>query len=110
MLPIKTAAAMLLLVGSANAADPVVTYSAAPAERVMVSACHEAIAQWAAQFDPIDVETSIIGPVQAQGRGDRMATLFVEIVYARQGGPEPRSATIDCTMDAGGAIAVAEAS
>jgi hypothetical protein len=35
-----------------------------------------------------------------------MATLFVKIAYNRQGGVERRSATIECTVEADGTVAV----
>lgn len=106
---IKAAAVLLLLASSAHSADLIVTYSART-DGEMVTACEEAIAQWAEQFDPVDIETSIAEPVRGRLGEDRMATLLVQIVYNRQGGRETRSATIDCTLGADGAIVVAEGS
>lgn len=119
MCQIKAVAATFLLFSSAHAADlPMMTtpaatgatYGVSRADRATVTACQRAIAQWAAQFNPIDVDTSLAGPIRGGAGQDRAARLFVRVVYERQGGPETRSATIDCTVSADGEVNVAEAS
>jgi hypothetical protein len=117
MCQIKAVAATLLLFSPAQAADlPMMpaggaaTYVVSRADRATVTACHKAIAQWAEQYDPIDIDIDMTGPVRGSSGEDRTATLFVRIAYMRQGGVENRSATIECTVGADGKVAVAEAS
>lgn len=120
MRQITAVAATLLLTGSAQAADPITTASilagqvrtygdVSDADRQMVDACRAAIAQWAAQYDPVELDIAMTGPVQSRQAGDRTAALFVEIDYNRQAGIETRSARIECTVAPDGAVAVAEA-
>jgi hypothetical protein len=111
-------AAMLLLTGQASAADlpqmeepqlvMPVSHGISLADRPTVNRCNEAIAEWAAQYNPVAVETSLSEPVQRRAGGVRIATLFVKIDYLRKGGIEPRSATIACTVAADGQVSVAE--
>ena len=58
----------------------------------------------AAQYDPVSIETSLTEPVRATADGGRIASLFVEINYRREGGTEPRSATITCTVAPDGQV------
>jgi hypothetical protein len=115
MRQIKATAATLLLFGSAQAADlPVITkpggaagaYGVSRADQATVAACQRAIAQWAEQYDPINIDIAMTGPVRGRPGADQMATLFVKIAYNRQGGVERRSATIECTVEADGTVAV----
>src|SRR5262245_54347259 len=96
-------AAMLLLAGPACAADlpqidepqlvMPVSRGALQADRPTVDRCNAAIAEWAAQYNPIGIETSLVQPVQESAGGARIATLFVKIDYPGDGGGvEPRSA------------------
>ncbi|MCA1407247.1 hypothetical protein I6F26_14530 [Ensifer sp. IC3342] len=104
-------AAMLFLAGPAFAADLLpqlvmpVSHGISRADRPTVNRCNEAIAQWAAPYNPVAVETSLTEPVRAGGA--RIATLAVKIDYLRQGGIEPRSATIACTVARDGEVSVA---
>jgi hypothetical protein len=108
--------AMLSLAGPAGAADlpqgdtsPLVmpvSHGISVADRPTVNRCNSAIAEWAAQYNPVAVETSLTEPVRASAGGARIATLFVEIDYLREGGIEPRSATIACTVAADGQVSV----
>ncbi|WP_246800615.1 hypothetical protein [Mesorhizobium amorphae] len=109
-------AAMLFLPGLASAADlpqlderqlvMPVSHGISPADRSTVNRCNSAIAEWAAQYNPVAVETSLTEPVLQRAGGVRIATLFVEIDYLRKGGVEPRSATIACTVAADGQVSV----
>ncbi|MCA1439929.1 hypothetical protein I6F07_06760 [Ensifer sp. IC4062] len=106
-------AAMLFLTGPAFAADLLpdlvmpVSHGVSRADRPTVDRCNEAIAQWAAPYNPVSVETSLAEPVRAGAGGARIATLAVKIDYLRQGGIEPRSATIACTVARNGEVSVA---
>jgi hypothetical protein len=107
-------AGMLFLAGPACGADlplrsaPVmpVSHGVSRADRPTVNRCNAAIAEWAAQYDPVAVETSLAEPVQEDAGGARVATLFVKINYLREGGIEPRSATIACTVARNGKVNV----
>jgi hypothetical protein len=119
MCQIKTVAATFLLFSSAHAADlPTMaappasggTYGASRTDRAVVALCNRAIAQWAAQYNPTDLDTSLAGPIRGRPGETRAARLFVQVVYEREGGPETRSATIDCAVSADGEVNVAEAS
>jgi hypothetical protein len=107
---------MLFLTGPAWAADlprmdapqlvMPVSRDVSPADRPIVNRCNAAIAEWAAQYNPVAVETSLTEPVREGAGGTQIATLFVEIGYRRTGGIEPRSATIACTVAADGQVSV----
>jgi hypothetical protein len=116
-------AALLFLAGSAHTADlpqgdappsegdtsslvMPVSYGISLPDRPTVNRCNSAIAEWAAQYNPVAVETSLTEPVRASAGDARVATLFVEIDYLREGGIEPRSATIACTVAADGQVSV----
>jgi hypothetical protein len=109
-------AAMLFLTGPVCAADlpqmdepqlvMPVSHGVSLADRSTVNRCNAAIAEWAAQYNPVAVETSLTEPVRRRAGGVRIATLFVEIDYLRTGGIEPRSATIACTVAADGQVSV----
>jgi hypothetical protein len=111
-------AAVLFLAGPACSADlpqmheqklvMPVSHGVSLADRPTVNRCNAAIAQWAAQYNPVAVETSLKEPVSGSAGGERTATLFVKINYLRKGGIEPRSATIACTVAADGQVSVAE--
>ena len=85
-----------------------VSHGVSPADRPTVDRCNAAIAEWAAQYNPVAVETSLTNPVRRRAGGARIATLSVKIDYLRKGGIEPRSATIACTVAADGQVSVAE--
>jgi hypothetical protein len=112
-------AAMLLLTGPGCAADlrPLeepqlsmpVSHGVSLADRPTVNRCKAAIAEWAAEYNPVAIETSLTEPVRGRAGGVRIATLFVKIDYLRKGGIEPRSATLACTVAADGQVSVAEA-
>jgi hypothetical protein len=72
--------------------------------RVIVDRCNAAIRERAAQYDPVSIETSLTEPVRESAGGVRIATLFVQIDYLREGGIEPRSATIACTVAPDGQV------
>jgi hypothetical protein len=109
-------AAMLFLTGPACAADlpqmdepqlvMPVSHGVSRADRPTVNRCNAAIAEWAAQYNPIAVETSLTEPVRRRAGGARIATLLVKIDYLRKGGIEPRAATIACTVAADGQVSV----
>ena len=111
-------AAMFVLTGTAFAADlpqmgepqlvMPVSHGVSRADRPTVNRCNAAIAEWAAQYNPVALETSLTEPVRRSANGARIATLFVKIDYQRKGGIEPRSATIACTVAADGQVSVAE--
>ena len=110
-------AAMLFFTGPVWAADlpqmdkqqlvMPVSHGVSLAERPTVNRCNAAIAEWAAQYNPIAVESSLTEPVRRGSGGARIATLFVKIDYLRKGGIEPRSATIACTVASDGQVSVA---
>lgn len=115
---IAVAATTFLLFSSAQAADLPATatpagtvgvFGLSRVDRATITACEAAIAQWAAQFAPTDIDTAITAPVRGRSGEVRTAVLFVKIAYPRQGGIETRSATIECKVAADGAVAVAEA-
>ena len=90
---------MLMCVAPARAADlPEVIESEATA---IYEACRSAIAEWASAYQPIDMQTTLTGPVQHSGE-TQVAHLYVRLVYDRQGGPEPREAHIECTRSSSG--------
>jgi hypothetical protein len=109
-------AATLFLAGPTFAADlpqmdetqlvMPVSHGVSLADRPTVNRCNAAIAEWAAQYNPVAIETSLREPVLRRAGGERIATLFVKIDYLRQGGVEPRSATIACTVAADGQVSV----
>ncbi len=111
-------AVMLFLTGPAFAADlpqmdepqlvMPVSHGVSLADRPTVNRCNAAIAEWAAQYNPVAVETSLTEPMQRSADGARIATLFVKIDYLRKGGIEPRSATIACKVAVDGQVSVAE--
>ncbi len=115
---IMLSAAMLFLTRPACAADlpqmdepklvMPVSHGVSRVDRPTVNRCNAAIAEWAAQFNPVAVETSLTKPVRGGAGGVRIATLFVKIDYLRKGGVEPRAATIACTVAADGQVSVAE--
>jgi hypothetical protein len=74
-----------------------------------VALCRGAIEEWAAQFQPISVDTAVIRPEMATSEGKRIE-LAVQVVYDTQGGPETRNANIGCTVDRNGSVSVAELS
>jgi hypothetical protein len=109
-------AALAVLAGPTFAADlpqgdaspmvmPVSHGISVPA-RPTVKRCNAAIAEWASQYNPVALETSLTEPVRASAGGSRTATLFVKIDYLREGGIEPRSATIACTVASDGQVSV----
>ena len=110
--------AMLVLTGPAWAADlpqmdeprlvMPVSHGVSKADRPTVNRCNAAIAEWAAQYNPVAVETNLTEPVRRRAGGAQIATLSVKIDYLRKGGIEPRSATIACTVAANGQVSVAE--
>jgi hypothetical protein len=75
--------------------------------RPTINRCNAAIAEWAAQYNPVAITTSLSEPVRQSAGGARIATLYVKIDYLREGGIEPRSATIACTVAADGQVSVA---
>jgi len=85
-----------------------VSHGISLADRPTIDRCNAAIAEWAAQYNPVVVETSLTEPVRRRSGGVRIATLFVKIDYLRKGGIELRSATIACTVAADGQVSVAE--
>jgi hypothetical protein len=110
-------ATMLFLTGLASAADlpqiderqlvMPVSHGVSLADRSTVNRCNAAIAEWAAQYNPVAIETSLSEPVRGSAGGAQIATLFVKIDYLREGGIEPRSATIACRVAADGQVSVA---
>ena len=94
-------AAVILLTGTAYAADlpqmdepqlvMPVSHGVSLAAQPTINRCNAAIAEWAAQYNPVALDTS----------------LYVKIDYLREGGIEPRSATIACTVAADGQVSVA---
>jgi hypothetical protein len=118
MLRILTAA--LVAVGPALAAD--LPMSDAPetqpnlvmpesrgvsrADRPTVDRCNGAIAEWASQYNPVSILSTLREPVRGTADGQRTAILLVKIDYQRQGGIEPRQATINCTVEADGTVSV----
>ena len=67
-------------------------------------ACQDGIAEWAAEYQAVRVETVSTGFVQKIPSGGFVAPLHVRIVYARKGGYETREAEVNCTSSASGAI------
>jgi hypothetical protein len=72
--------------------------------RMTVDLCNAAVHDQAAQYDPVSIETSLIKPVRGMADGRQIATLYVEIEYRSEGGMEPHSATIDCTVAPDGQV------
>jgi hypothetical protein len=83
-----------------------VSHGVSLAARPTVNRCNAAIAEWAAQYNPVAIETSLSKPVRGSADGAQIATLFVKIDYLREGGIEPRSATIACTVAENGQVSV----
>ena len=84
-----------------------VSHGVSLAARPTIDRCNAAIAEWAAPYNPIAIATSLSEPVRQSAGGARIATLHVKIEYLREGGIEPRSATIACTVAADGQVSVA---
>ena len=76
------------------------------ADRPTVDRCNGAIAEWAAQYTPVSISSTLREPVRSTADGQHTATLLVRIKYLRQGGIEPREATINCTVRADGTVSV----
>ena len=72
-----------------------------------IALCRTAIEQWAEQFHPISIDTTVIRPERTTSEGRRIE-LAVQVVYDSQGGHETRKAEIGCTVDPSGSVAVAE--
>ena len=118
MLRILTAA--LFVSGPACAADLPMSYApqtqsnlvmpvsrgVSRADRPTVDRCNGAIAEWAAQYNPVSISSMLREPVRSTADGQHTATLLVKIKYLRQGGIEPREATINCTVRADGTVSV----
>jgi len=106
------AATLLFSSGSVFAADMPqlvmpVSHGISTEEQPTVARCNEAIAEWAAQYEPTSIASSLVGPVRTSSDGESIAKLFVEIEYLRSGGVEPRSATISCAVAADGQVSIA---
>ncbi len=84
-----------------------VSHGISLAARPTINRCNAAIAEWAAQYNPVAIETNLSKSVRGSSGGGQTATLFVKIDYLREGGIEPRSATIACTVTADGQVSVA---
>ena len=116
MTRIVAAALAFFCLQSAQAADLPMDYGQTRSEATAgpqagagmktLAACQRAIAAWAEPFGPVDIQTVIVGPVQRQFNGTKIAPLFVRIVYDTQGGRETRKANVRCTVDASDAVAV----
>ena len=76
------------------------------ADRPTVDRCNGAIAEWAAQYNPVSISSMLREPVRSTADGQHTAALLVKIKYLRQGGIEPREATINCTVRADGTVSV----
>ena len=76
------------------------------ADRPTIDRCNAAIAESAAEYNAVAIETSLTEPLRGRAGGMRTATLSVKIDYLRTGGIEPRSATIVCTVAADGQVSV----
>ena len=107
--------AILLFATSAFAADlpptvvTAVSHGISLADQPTINRCNAAIAEWAAPYNPVAVETTPTEPLRRGADGARIAILSVDIDYLRKGGIEPRSATIACTVESDGQVKVSEA-
>ena len=95
MLRILTAA--LFVAGPACAADLPMSYEpetqsnlvmpvsrgVSHADRPTVDRCNGAIAEWAAQYNPVSISSTLREPVRGTADGQRSATLLVKIKYLR---------------------------
>jgi hypothetical protein len=105
--PMRTIFGAALFLLSGCVADPSrieATGSVPLSGRLTVDLCEAAIRERAAQYDPVSIETSLTEPVRETADGGRIANLFVEIKYRREGGIESRSATIVCTVAQDGQV------
>lgn len=107
---IKMTAMLLALTSAAIAADAIevvqpISRGVTAADRPTVNRCNAAIAEWAAQYHPLRIRTSLTKAVESVGGGHK-ATLAVVIAYPTEGGVEPRAATIACTVSARGKVGV----
>ena len=99
------AATLFLLSGCVANLSQIETTGGIPLSgRLTVDLCESAIRERAAQYDPVSIKTSLTEPVREAPDGGRIASLFVEIEYRREGGIEPRSATIVCTVASDGQV------
>ena len=118
MRAIRMLGAMLPLAGAACAADVPQTHDAllampvkpgvSLAERPTIDRCNAAIAESAAEYKAVAIETSLTEPMRGRAGGMRTATLSVKIDYLRTGGIEQRSAVIVCTVAADGQVELKE--
>jgi hypothetical protein len=76
------------------------------ADRPTIDRCNAAIAESAAEYNAVAIETGLKEPMRGRAGGLRTATLSVKIDYLRTGGIEPRSAVIVCTVAADGQVSV----
>ncbi len=104
MIWIKAVAAVLVVIGSAQAAA---TTDGQPNDAMLsFTACRKAIAEAAKPYTPLIIEATITGPIQRLFGGTRVTTLFVRIVYDRLGGHETRRAHVTCTVDSTGVVTI----
>jgi hypothetical protein len=116
MIWIKVAAVAVLLLGSGSA-DAQEASSAVPSAAkgteylfgdpmATYHTCTAAVAMWAEQYSPISLTTVTAGPIEWHFSGERVAPLFVKVIYDTIGGPETRKETVECTVSEGAASVV----
>jgi thiazole synthase ThiGH ThiG subunit len=70
--------------------------------------CREAIAQSAAPFAPVDIQTVLIGPIRRSTFTTRTAPLHVRIIYETKGGRETRESAVDCRVARNAVVSITE--
>jgi hypothetical protein len=104
IVPLLAALLVILSACFADRSQIEATGSVPLSGRATVDLCSAAIRERAAQYDPLSIEASLTKPVHESSDGRQIATIYVEIRYRREGGIEPRAATITCTVSPDGDV------
>lgn len=70
--------------------------------------CREAIAESAAPYGPVQIETVLVGPVKRSTLTTRSAPLHVRITYQTEQGRQVRESSVDCKVARAGVVSITE--
>src|SRR5215203_1332534 len=79
------------------------TSSAAVPAQALLYRCRETVVRSARPYGLVQLAARSAGPARVESAG-AIAPMFVTAVYARQGGPETRSALVLCRFDETGDV------
>lgn len=115
MKTLEATALAVLLAGSAQAADLPEYQARSEAvdrrEEVAIrtyAICREAIAESAAPYEPVQIETVLVGPVKRSTLTTRSAPLHVRITYETERGRQVRESSVDCKVARAGVVSITE--